>query len=114
MDLNELLESMDQEPEKSDGQEEKPTGTVGFGMQELSEEEMFGEAIAESDDTVTGESEAVSGMAPEVAAEDAGPEKPKRTSRRKKAEDQTTEGQSEEDMPAAAFPCLSEVSAIPA
>lgn len=44
MDLNELLESMDQEPEEPGGQEDKLTGTVGFGIPELSEEEMFGEA----------------------------------------------------------------------
>lgn len=98
MDLNELLESMDQEPEESGGQEDKPTGTVGFGMPELSEKEMFGEA-AEPAGIDTGEAEEVSGMAPEVAVEDAGSEKPKRT-RRKKAEDQTAERQSEGDMPA--------------
>ncbi len=100
MDLNELLESMDQEPEEPGGQEDKLTGTVGFGIPELSEEEMFGEAAVEPAGTDTGEAEAVSGMAPETAAENAGPEKPKRTSRRKKAEDQTAERQSEGDIPA--------------
>ena len=100
MDLNELLESMDQEPEESGGQEDKPTGTVGFGMPELSEEEMFGEAASETDGTDTEKVEAVLGTDSEVAAEDAGPEKPKRTSRRKKAEDQTAERQSEGDIPA--------------
>ena len=85
IDLNELLESMDQEPEESAGQE-------GEVLPELSEAEMFGET-AETDDADTGDAEA----APGGEAEDTEPEKPKRTSRRKKAEDQTAEGQPEGD-----------------
>ena len=93
MDMNELLESMDQEPEG------KPT-TVGFGMPELSEEEIFGEAAAETDGTGTEEVEAVPETVPEVEAGDTEPEKPKRTSRKKKGGDQAAEGQQEGDMPA--------------
>ena len=99
MGLNELLESMDQEPEEPGVQEGKPTGTVGFGMPELSEEEMFGEA-AETDGTDTEEAGAVPETAPEVEAGDTEPKKTKRTSRKKKDEDQAAEGQQEGDMPA--------------
>lgn len=100
MDLNELLESMDREPEEPGGQEGKPTGTVGFGMPELSEEEIFGAAASETDGTDTEEVEAVPGTDSEVEAGDEGTEKPKCTSRRKKAEDQTAEGSPGVDMPA--------------
>ena len=85
MDLNEILESMDQEPEESGGQEDE-------GLPELSEAEMFGE----TDGADTRNAEAVPGE----AAEDTEPEKPKRTSRRKKAEEQTVEEQTEGDMSA--------------
>lgn len=84
IDLNELLESMDQEPEESDGQE-------GEELPELSEAEMFGE----TDDAETRDVEA----APGGAADETEPEKPKRSSRRNKAEDQTAEEQLEGDMP---------------
>ena len=86
MDLNELLESMDQEPEESGGQEDE-------GLPELSEAEMFGET-SETDDADTGDAEA----APGSEAEDTEPEKTKRTSRGKKPENQTTEGQPEGDI----------------
>ena len=89
MDLNELLESMDQEPGESSEQEDE-------GLPELSETEMFGETVAETDGADTGDAEAVPGG----AAEDTEPEKPKCTSRRKKAEDPATEGQTEGDTPA--------------
>ena len=92
MDLNELLESMDQEPEESAGQYDEE-------LPELSEEEMFGET-AETDSAGSGDVETVSGDVPETAAEDAEPEKPRRTSRRKKAEDQTAEGLPAGDMSA--------------
>ena len=96
MDLNELLESMDQEPEGSAGQDEEE-------LPELSEEEMFGET-AGTDSADSGDAAVVSEAAPETAAEetaveDAEPEKPRRTSRRKKAEVQTTEDQPEESTP---------------
>ena len=90
MDLNELLESMDQEPEETGGQEDEE-------LPELSEEEMFGEAAAETD----GDGTEDAGAAPETAlgipAEDRQPEKPKRTSRRKKADGQSTEETAAED-----------------
>lgn len=73
MDLNELLESMDQEPKEPGGQE-------GEGMPELSEEEIFGEAASETDGTDTEEVEVVSGTDSEVEAGDEGTEKPKRRS----------------------------------
>ena len=99
MDRNELLESMDQKPEEPGVQEGKPTGTVGFGMPELSEEEIFGEAAAETDGTGTEEVEAVPEIVSEVEAGDTELEKPKRTSRKKKGGDQAAEGQQEGDMP---------------
>lgn len=100
MDLNELLESMDQEPEEPGVQGGQADRTVGFGMPELSEEEIFGEAAAETDGTGAEEVEAVPETVPEAEAGDTEPEKPKRTSRKKKDGDQTTEGQQEGDMPA--------------
>lgn len=89
MDLNELLESMDQEPEETGGQEDEE-------LPELSEEEMFGEA-AETEDNGTENAGAYSETVPETAAEDRQPEKPKRTSRRKKADGQSTEETAAED-----------------
>lgn len=83
MDLNELLESMDQEPEETDGQED--------GLPELSEEEMFGEAAAETEYSGTENAGASPETVPETAAEDRQPEKPKRISRRKKTDEQATE-----------------------
>lgn len=83
MDLNELLESMDQEPEKTGGQEDEE-------LPEFSEEEMFGEA-AETEDNGTENVGASPETVSETAAEDRQPEKPKRTSRRKKADEQVTE-----------------------
>ncbi len=84
MDLNELLESMDQEPEETDGQEDEE-------LPELSEEEMFGEAAAETEDSGTEDAGASPETVPETAAEDRQPERPKRTSRRKKTDEQATE-----------------------
>lgn len=83
MDLNELLESMDQEPEETDGQED--------GLPELSEEEMFGEAVAEIEDSGTEDAGTAPETMPETTAEDRQPEKPKRISRRKKTGEQATE-----------------------
>lgn len=79
--------SMDQESEESDRQ-------GGEDLPELTEAEMLGETAAETDGADTGDTEAVLGG----NAEDAEPEKPKRTSRRKKAEDQTADEQPEGDM----------------
>lgn len=87
MDLNELLESMDQAPEESSGQEDEC-------LTEFSEAEMLGMTAAETDGIDAGDSAA----APGGAAEGTGPEKPKRTSRRKKAEEPTTAGHTEGDM----------------
>ncbi len=84
MDLNELLESMDQEPEETAGQGDEE-------LPELSEEEMFGEAAAETEDCGTEDAGASPETVPETAAEDRQPEKPKRTSRRKKTDEQVTE-----------------------
>ena len=90
MDLNELLESMDQEPEETGGQENEE-------LPELSEEDMFGKATAETEDDGTGDTGAVPETALEIPAEYRQPEKPKRTSRRKEADGQTTEEQTAED-----------------
>lgn len=90
MDLNELLESMDQEPEETGGQEDEE-------LPELSEEEMFGEAAAETEDSDTEDAGASPKTALETAAEDRQPEKPKRTSRRKKADEQATEKPAADD-----------------
>ena len=90
MDLNELLESMDQEPEETGEQEDEE-------LPEPSEKEMFGEAAAETEDNGTGDAGAVSETAPEIPAEDRQPEKPKRTSRRKKADGQPTEEPAADD-----------------
>ncbi len=84
MDLNELLESMDQEPEETAGQEDEE-------LPELSEEEMFGEAAIETEDDGTEDAGTAPETVPETAAEDRQPEKPKRTSRRKKTGEQATE-----------------------
>lgn len=89
MDLNELLESMDQEPEETGGQED--------GLPELSEEEMFGEAAAETEDSGTEDVGTAPETAPETTAEDRQLEKPKRTSRRKKADGQSTEETAADD-----------------
>ena len=89
MDLNELLESMDQEPEETGGQED--------GLPELSEEEMFGEAAAETEDSGTEDAGTTPETAPETTAEDRQPEKPKRTSRRKKTGEQATEKPAADD-----------------
>lgn len=89
MDLNELLESMDQEPEETDGQED--------GLPELSEEEMFGEAAAETEDSGTEDGGAPPETMLETAEEGRQPEKPKRTSRRKKADGQVTEKPAADD-----------------
>ncbi len=89
MDLNELLESMDQEPEETGGQED--------GLPELSEEEMFGEAAAETEDSGTEDAGTAPETAPETTAEDRQPEKPKRTSRRKKTGEQATEKPAADD-----------------
>ncbi|GFH94391.1 hypothetical protein IMSAGC003_00923 [Lachnospiraceae bacterium] len=70
MDLNELLESMDQGPEEMDGQEDEE-------LPELSEEEMFGEAAAETEGDGTEDAGAASETAPGIPAEDRQPEKPK-------------------------------------
>lgn len=90
MDLNELLESMDQEPEETGGQEDEE-------LPELSEEEMFGEATAETEGDGTEDAGAVPETAPGIPAEDRQPEKPKRTSRRKKADEQSAEETAAED-----------------
>ncbi len=90
MDLNELLESMDQEPEKMAGQED-------VELPELSDEEMFGEAAAEMEGDGTEDGGASPETVPETAAEDRQPEKLKRTSRRKKADGQSTEETAAED-----------------
>ena len=90
MDLNELLESMDREPEEMAGSEDGE-------LPELSEEEMFGEAAAETEDSGTEDAGASPETAAEIPAEDRQPEKPKRTSRRKKAEGQSTEEPAAED-----------------
>ena len=90
MDLNELLESMDQGPEEMDGQEDEE-------LPELSEEEMFGEAAAETEGDGTEDAGAASETAPGIPAEDRQPEKPKRTSRRKKADGQSMEETAAED-----------------
>lgn len=89
MDLNELLESMDQELEETDGQED--------GLPELSEEEMFGEAAAETEDSGTEDGGAPPETMLETAEEGRQPEKPKRTSRRKKADGQVTEKPAADD-----------------
>ena len=90
MDLNELLESMDQGPEETGGQENEE-------LPELSEEEMFGEAAAETEGDGTEDAGAASETAPGIPAEDRQPEKPKRTSRRKKADGQSMEETAAED-----------------
>ena len=90
MDLNELLESMDQEPEETGGQENEE-------LPELSEEEMFGEAAAETEGDGTEDAGAAPETVPGIPAEDRQPEKPKRTSRRKKADGQSTEETAAED-----------------
>ena len=90
MDLNELLESMNQEPEETGGQENEE-------LPELSEEEMFGEAAAETEGDGTEDAGAYPETVPETAAEERQPEKPKRTSRRKKADEQSAEETAAED-----------------
>lgn len=90
MDLNELLESMDQEPKETAGQEDEE-------LPELSEEEMFGEAAAETEDCGTENAGASPETVPETAAEDRQPEKPTRTSRRKKTGEQATEKPAADD-----------------
>lgn len=90
MDLNELLESMDQEPEETGGQEDE-------GMPELTEKEMFGEAAAGTEDSGTEDAGTTPETAPGIPAEDRQPEKSKRTSRRKKADGQSTEETAAED-----------------
>lgn len=89
MDMNELLESMDREPEETEGQED--------GLPELSEEDMFGETAAETEGDGTVEAGTVSEAASETTAEDRQPEKPKRASRRKKADGQSTEETAADD-----------------
>ena len=86
VDLNELLESMDQEPEETAGQEDEE-------LPELSEEEMFEEAVIETEDDGTEDA----GTAPETTAEDRQPEKPKRTSHRKKTDEQAMEKPAADD-----------------